>query len=103
MLLKILQYSQENTCVGASLVKLQASGKGDTPTKEPFFAKFIRTAFFKELLWRLLLNPFPANVPIVYTLKTSENESISGDFGGGGVKWVKYPKNVGGRILFYQY
>ena len=44
VLLKILQNSQENPCAGVvSLIKLQASG-------------FLRTPFFIELLWWLLLH-----------------------------------------------
>ena len=65
-LLKILQNSQENTSARVSfLIKLQASAlrpatllkKGVWHRCFPAnFKKFLRTTFFIEHLWRLLLN-----------------------------------------------
>ena len=72
--LEISQNSQENTCARVSfLIKLQASGlRPATLLKKRLwhrrfpvkFAKFLRTAFFMEHFWWLLLpflNPFLAN------------------------------------------
>ena len=63
--LKILQISQENTCVGMLLTKFVKSFIKKRLQHRCFpvnFAKFLRTHFFNELLWGLLLKVFSSYI-----------------------------------------
>ena len=56
--LKILQYSQENTCAGVSLITFRPEGVFQHRRFSVNIAKLLRTAFFIKHLWCLFLTMF---------------------------------------------
>ena len=71
----ILQYSQENTCVGGipSLIKIKAYNFIKKRLQRRCFldniAKFLRTSILKNICERLLLRVFPHSLTFFYVNK----------------------------------
>ena len=63
-------YSEAHTQLSIGLMEsscLEKNSKNLQPRRSPFFTNFAR------LYFKILLNPFYTNVPLLYPLGTSEN------------------------------